>query len=275
MKSNRFTSYFLKLLAALAIVYGMLIGAMVIFQDSLVFVPGPGDDTMPQDVGLEGDEVWFETEDGIELHGWFIPVEEAEYAVLFSHGNAGNLQRRSALVRMLSEAGASVFIYDYRGYGHSEGSPSEGGLYKDLEAAIQYLLMYGYKEGQIVLYGRSLGGSVAAYGATQIQAAGLILDSAFTDLETMVRDVYPFVPPSLAKYDFPTIQYLDQMNSMPVLIFHSPEDNLVQFHHGEKLYDKSPSPKTFVELRGGHNNNYRISEDLFAESLRYFLQGLE
>lgn len=275
MKSNRFTSFFLKLLAILAIVYGMLIGAMVIFQDLLVFVPGPGDDTTPQDVGLEGNEVWFETEDGIELHGWFIPVEEADYAVLFSHGNAGNLQRRSALVRMLSEGGASVLIYDYRGYGHSEGSPSERGLYKDLEGAIQYLLEYGFMEGQIVLYGRSLGGAVAAYGATEIQAAGLILDSAFTDLQSMVRDVYPFVPPSLAKYDFPTVQYLDQMNSMPVMIFHSPEDNLVQFHHGEKLYDKAPSPKTFVELRGGHNNNYRISEELFAESLRNFLQGLE
>lgn len=275
MKSNRFTSFILKLLAALAIVYGMLIGAMVIFQDSLVFVPRPGDDTTPQDVGLNGDEVWFETEDGLELHGWFIPVKDAEYAILFSHGNAGNLQRRSALVRMLSEAGASVFIYDYRGYGHSEGSPSEGGLYKDLEGAVQYLQENGFTERQIVLYGRSLGGAVAAYGATEIQAAGLILDSAFMDLKTMVSDVYPFVPPSLAKYDFPTIQYLDQINSMPIMIFHSPEDNLVQFHHGEKLYDKAPSPKTFVELSGGHNNNYRISEELFVESLRNFLQGLE
>lgn len=275
MKSNRFTSFFLKLLATLAIFYGMLIGAMVIFQDSLVFVPGTGDDTTPQDVGLEGEEIWFETEDGILLHGWYIPVEEAEYAIIFSHGNAGNLQRRSALVRMLSEAGASVFIYDYRGYGHSEGSPTEAGLYRDLEGAIQYLLKYGYKEGQIVLYGRSLGGAVAAYGATEIQAAGLILDSAFTDLETMVRDVYPFVPPALAKYDFPTIQYLDQMNFMPVMILHSPADNLVQFHHGEKLYENAPPPKTFVELRGGHNNNYRISEELFVESLRDFLQGLE
>lgn len=275
MKTNRFTSSFMKFSAALAIVYGLLLGTMFLFQDSLIFVPWPGDDTTQQEAGLDGEEVWFETDDGVELHGWYIPVQGAEYVILLSHGNAGNIQRRSGLARLLTEAGASVLMYDYRGYGHSQGTPGEEGLYKDLEAAAGYLQETGIPENRMILYGRSLGGAVAAYGSTRIQAAGLILDSAFTDLKSMVGEVYPFVPPVLARYDFPTLQYLDQMNSMPVLVFHSRGDELVQFHHGEKLYERAPSPKTFVELEGGHNNNYRVSEGLFVDSLKEFLQGLE
>lgn len=260
-------------LLALAGGYLIILGLMYLFQNQLLFMPSSGMMQTPQSVGLTAEDAWMETEDGVTIHGWYFPHDDSEFVVVLSHGNAGNISGRIAIAETLLNSGASVLMYDYRGYGQSEGRPSEKGLYKDIEAVVETLKAdFGYSEGQIVMYGRSLGGAVAAYAAVRFDLGGLVLDSAFKNLKAMIRDVYPFVPVWLAKYDFPTDKYLGQIDGLPIMIMHSPNDEIVGFHHGRTLFDLIEEPKRFVELRGGHNDNFFASTDIIEENWRWYLE---
>ena len=260
-------------LITIAGIYLLILGLMYIFQNQLLFIPSSGFIQTPAGAGLTAEDVWVETKDGVRIHGWYFPNEEAEYVVVLSHGNAGNIGGRIDIASTLLSSGASVLMYDYRGFGQSEGSPSEKGLYKDIEAIVEHLnLEYGYTEPQILMYGRSLGGAVAAYAATRYDVGGLVLDSAFKNLRAMVREVYPFVPSRLAKYDFPTDEYIRKLDGIPVMIMHSPNDEIVRYHHGQILYELAGDPKSFVELRGGHNDNFFQSQSLIERSWREFLE---
>jgi uncharacterized protein len=255
--------------------YLLILILMYTFQNQLLFMPSSGFIQTPASTGLEAADVWAETEDGVRVHGWYFPNQDANYVVVLSHGNAGNISGRIAIAETLLNSGASVLMYDYRGYGNSEGSPSEEGLYKDIEAVVEYLKSeQGYTEQQVVMYGRSLGGAVAAYAATQYDLGGLVLDSAFKNLRAMVREVYPFVPARLAKYDFPTDEYIQQLGDLPVMIMHSPNDEIIGFHHGRSLYELAGGPKRFVELRGGHNDNFYQSQSLIEQSWKEFLDRI-
>ena len=265
----------MSILATIFGVYLLLLGFMYFFQDSLLFMPSSGMVQTPESVGVEAEDFWAETEDGIRVHGWYFPHEESDYVIVLSHGNAGNISYRIDIARTLLEMGAAVLMYDYRGYGQSEGKPSEKGLYKDIEAVVEGLKSgKGYGEHQIIMYGRSLGGAVAAYAANNYNLGGLVLDSAFKNLRAMVRDVYPFVPSRLAKYTFPTEQYLQHDRDYPIMILHSPNDQIVGFHHGEYLYNELDEPKRFVELMGGHNNNFFVSSDLIVENWKWYLSEI-
>ncbi|MEX0661874.1 MAG: alpha/beta fold hydrolase [Balneolaceae bacterium] len=247
---------------------------MYLFQDRLLFMPSSKMVQTPDSFGISTEDFWIETEDGVQIHGWYFPQEDSDQVIVLSHGNAGNISQRITIAETLLETGAAVLMYDYRGYGKSEGSPSEKGLYKDIEAVVAGLKNgKGYAEENIFMYGRSLGGAVAAYAATQFSVGGLVLDSAFRNLKTMVRDVYPFVPTFLATYKFPTDQYLMELNNTPVIIMHSPNDGIVHFHNGEYLFDVANEPKQFVELRGGHNNNFFESSERIKESWRGVLES--
>jgi uncharacterized protein len=261
------------ILLALAGGYLIILGLMYLFQNQLLFMPSSGMMQTPQSVGLTAEDVWIETEDGVTIHGWYFPHDESEFVVVLSHGNAGNISGRIAIAETLLNCGASVLMYDYRGYGQSEGRPGEKGLYRDIEAVVETLKTdFDYSERQIVMYGRSLGGAVAAYAAVQFDLGGLVLDSAFKNLKAMIRDVYPFVPVWLAKYDFPTDKYLGQIDGLPIMIMHSPNDEIVGFHHGRALFDLIEEPKRFVELRGGHNDNFFASTDIIEENWRWYLE---
>lgn len=257
--------------------YLLVLGLMYFFQDHLLFIPSSDVWQTPASAGLQAEDFWIETEDGITLHGWFFPNRDAEpeFIVVFSHGNAGNISHRLELVQTILKSGAAVVLYDYRGYGKSEGKPDEEGLYSDITAVVRYLKeKKGYSEDQIILYGRSLGGAVAAYGAVTFRPAGLVLDSAFKNLGALVKDVYPFVPPALARYEFPTEKFIRGLNGVPLMILHSRRDELVKFHHAEFLYSLADDPKTFVELRGGHNSSFAASRDLYLAAWKDFLQSL-
>jgi uncharacterized protein len=263
-------------LIAVAGGYLMLLVVMYTFQNQLLFMPSSGFMQTPGSTGLTAEDVWAETEDGVRIHGWYFPHEDSDLVVVLSHGNAGNIGGRIAIAETLLNSGASVLMYDYRGYGQSEGSPSEKGLYHDIEAVVEYLKSdLGYSGQQIMMYGRSLGGAVAAYAATRHTLGGLVLDSAFKNLKAMVRDVYPFVPARLAKYDFPTDEYIQQLDGLPVLIMHSPNDEIVGYHHGRALYELAGEPKQFIDLRGSHNNNFFQSQSLIEQSWRDFLEQVQ
>lgn len=264
----------MSIIAAIAGGYLIILILMYLFQSQLLFMPSSDFLQTPESAGLEAEDIWVEASDGVRLHAWYFPHDESDRVIVLSHGNAGNISYRIDIARTLLDAGAAVLMYDYRGYGKSEGRPNEKGLYKDIESFTDYLVQERkYSEQQIFMYGRSLGGAVAAYAATQYDLGGLVLDSAFKNLRAMIRDVYPFVPSSLARYRFPTEEYLLQLNGTPVMIMHSPDDFIVRFHHGEYLYEKARQPKQFVELRGGHNDNFFASRELIERKWREFLQG--
>ncbi|TVR14093.1 MAG: alpha/beta fold hydrolase [Balneolaceae bacterium] len=262
-------------LTAIAGGYLLILVLMFLFQNKLLFMPTSGFVQTPQSAGVEAEDFWVETDDGIRVHGWYFPNSDAEFVVVLSHGNAGNISYRIDIARTLLDAGASVLMYDYRGYGQSDGRPNERGLYKDIEAVVEGLKSEkGYSEDRIIMYGRSLGGAVAAYAGTKYNLGGLVLDSSFTDLRAMVRDVYPFVPSRLARYEFPTNRYIQHSRNYPIMIMHSPNDEIVRYHHGRELYELLEEPKRFVELRGGHNDNFFASRDVILENWRWYLDEL-
>lgn len=226
------------------------------FESRQVFFPSRTMGPTPYSIGAEYDDVYFSTEDGISLNGWFVPADrkEARGTILFFHGNAGNITHRLRQIGAFNRKGLDVFIFDYRGYGRSEGSPSEKGIYLDAEAAYRYLVSEkGVRPDEVVLYGRSLGAAPAIYLSAGDRGRVLIADSAFTSAADMARRLYPFLP--VRRFLSVRLDNLSRMKRvrMPKLIIHSRDDEIVPFSQGERLYEIAPEPKTMYAAEGGHN----------------------
>lgn len=265
----------LTLLGAAAGFY-VLLGALLFFmQERMVFLPNlPGRalEATPQRLSLDYDDVRLETDDGVALHGWYVHARQSRGTVLFFHGNAGNISHRLDSIAIFAGLGLDVFIVDYRGYGRSEGKPGEQGTYRDADAAWRYLTgERNLDPARIVIFGRSLGGAVAAYLAADTRAAALIVESSFTSAEDMASRLYPFMPVRLlTRLRFPVVDYVMQ-NRNPVLIVHSREDEIVPFDMGEALYRAASTPKTFLELTGDHNGAFLLDRERYVAGLDAFL----
>lgn len=192
------------------------------------------------------------------LQSWFLPaIPEAAYKdwlLILAHGNAGNISHRQSLYQTWLHLGFNVLSFDYRGYGKSEGRPSEAGTYEDLRAVVTWALQNGYSRDRILLLGKSLGGGVASEVAKDGNTAGLILHSTFTSIPDVGAELFPFLPVRLVS----TIQH-DTHSKLralhqPVLILHSPEDSLIPFHHAKRNYEAAGSPKWLCEISGDHND---------------------
>src|SRR5258708_1725719 len=146
---------------------------------------------------LGAEDVWHSASDGVRIHAWWIAAPQAPLVTLYLHGNAGNLTHRFLQIREITAAGSSVLMLDYRGYGKSEGSPTEQGLYEDADAAYQYLLDRGYRFSQIVVQGESLGTAVAVDLASRKECAGVVLEAAFTSGRDLANTVLPVIGPML------------------------------------------------------------------------------
>lgn len=256
--------------------YVIVLTGAYLFQGNLLFIPGREMIATPESAGLSYRDHYFETTDGVKLHGWFIPSGESDKYVQLSHGNAGNISGRVGLASVLHEAGFNVFMYDYRGYGKSEGNPSEQGLYKDAEAALDFIKTnYGAENENIIQFGRSLGGAVASYVAANHKLGGLVIDSSFINMRSIIGDVYPFIPTALSKFKFPVTDYLSDIKGIPVLILHSRDDDLIGFHHGKELYATASEPKEFVELNGGHNDSFLVSKERYLKAWKKLNETLE
>lgn len=253
--------------AALAAVY-VGFGLVLLFtQARLLYRPVRDIAFTPEDMGLDFEDVTFQTEDGIALNGWYIEAEESPFTILFCHGNGGNIMHRLDTISMFHAMGLSVFVFDYRGYGRSQGKPSEVGTYRDARAAFDWLTQTkGVAAQQVVLLGRSLGGSVAAQLAGQVDARALVIESAFTSYPDMGARMYPYMPVRLfARFRYNTRAHLAKVQC-PVLVMHSTEDKLVPFEFGRRLFEAAPEPKQFVELRGGHNDAFLVSGDVYKDA---------
>jgi len=262
------------ILGALATAYAVLLIGVFLFQSRLVYFPDTGRESSatPRDAGLEYEEVWLDTDDGENLHAWFVPEPQPRGTVLLFHGNAGNISHRMEYLLMLNRLGYSSFIFDYRGYGKSSGKPSEQGTYRDAEAAWRYLTVTQKIEPRrIVLLGESLGGAVAAQLASRQQPGALVLASVFTSLPDIGSEIYPFLPVRLlSRFDYNTRSYLKNVDT-PVFIAHSRDDDIVPYRHGQALFEAAREPKTFLEMRGGHNDSFLFSQEAWVRQLGAFL----
>ncbi len=191
----------------------------------------------PADLGLSYEWAALETADGARLSAWWVPADSPRGVLLFCHGNAGNISDRLDSIRIFNRLGLSLLIFDYRGYGRSSGHPSEQGTYRDVEAAWNHLVRVRQKDPrEIVVFGRSLGGSIAAWVSQVHKPQMLILESAFASLREVARERMPGIFVKLLVPDqYRTLQYLTMVHC-PVLILHSRKDEIIPFRHGEALY---------------------------------------
>lgn len=253
-------------------VYVLFAGYLFVFQSSYVYYPERALTADPGSIGLPFENVLLETEDGLKLSGWFIPKEDSRGVLLFCHGNAGNMGHRLDSIRIFHQLGLEVFIFDYRGYGESEGKPTEKGTYEDAEAAWRYLVdKRNVDPDKIVVFGRSLGGGVASWLASKYAPGMLILESTFTSFPDIATIRYPFMPVRLmSRFKYNTAEHLNKVNC-PVLIIHSRGDEIMPFIHGQRLFETAPEPKKFLEITGTHNEGFITSGPQYEDGLIIFI----
>jgi fermentation-respiration switch protein FrsA (DUF1100 family) len=213
----------------------------------------------PATYGLEAQDVWFETDDGVRLHAWWVPRKKARGSVLYCHGNNGNISTRIEALQQLHRLGLNVLAFDYRGYGRSEGSPSEEGLYRDVRGAYRHLAEeLGQPGRSILLFGHSLGGAVAIDAAQSLEVAGLIVQSSFTHVRGMARSLFPRSPMFLiARNQFRSLDKIPHIEG-PKLFIHGTDDPTVPVEMGREMFERANGPKEWFEVpRGGHNDLFR------------------
>jgi len=256
-------------------VYAGLSLYLYVFQENYIYfpdLPSREVDASPTDAGLPFESLKIRTEDGEMLDGWFVPAPAGRGTLLYLHGNGGNIGHRVDIIRTFHSLGFGVLIFDYRGYGRSTGKPSEEGTYRDALAAWNYLTQERRIPAEhIVLYGESLGGSIAAWLAERHPPRALVIYAAFTSVPDMAKVLYPFLPTGLiARYRYDTRAALARVHS-PLLILHSTEDEIIPYSHAQELLTIAPEPKKLVSLRGGHNDAIFVSGDIFEQALKEFL----
>ena len=269
----------LALFVAVGAALGVLVRQMSFLDRLMIYFPERAIAATPADVGLAYSDVYLTTGDGVRIHAWHVPGE-SRTTLLWLHGNAGNISHRVDNIAVLNElTGLSVLIVDYRGYGLSEGSPSENGLYLDAEAALKYLTSeVGLDPVEdIVLFGRSLGVGVAAEMATRHSVRCVILESGFTSVMDMAKAtqpdwlVYLLKPMIDARYD--SLSKLGLIDS-PVMIVHGEQDDIVPFSMAGELYEAATEPKRFHAVRGAmHNNVYERGGTPYFEALSDFISA--
>lgn len=244
-------------------------GAMRPLLNALLYFPSRTIEQAPAQAGLTYYELDFAAADGVRLHGWWIPRRAAAAGhVLLCHGNAGNIGDRVLHAAVLTAAGFDVLLFDYRGYGHSSGRPTEQGTYRDARAALTCLLRRPDVDPARVLYlGESLGGAVALELAIAHPPAGLVLLSAFTSIRAMARKHYPLIPRALVPDAYPSLRLISTLR-VAVLVLHGEDDAIVPVEHATALFDAAPEPKRLrIVPRAGHNDLISQSGTRIAQEI--------
>ena len=251
-----------------------LFGWVRYIESKSIFYPDKEILVTPKQIGLNFEDVFFRTKDGILLNGWFIRCNNAKATIIFCHGNAGNISHRLEKIALFHKAGLNTLIFDYRGYGKSQGSPSENGVYLDAQAAYDYLLdREDIDKEKIVSFGSSLGGAIAVDLAVKRKCAALVADSTFTNTKDMGKTVYPFIPTFLYSTKFNSIDKVATIK-IPKLFIHSINDEIVPFKLGNKLFKSACEPKEFLQILGAHNVGFSESGNLILEKLKLFFEEI-
>ncbi|MCD6413044.1 MAG: alpha/beta hydrolase [Elusimicrobia bacterium] len=272
MKTKKFLKNILTAIPVFAFIYVFMALIGYFFQKGLIYDPSRRFVKNPENVGLNYEDVYFETSDGIKLNGWFVPQPAGGKVILFCHGNADNISFFCDSIKQFRDLGFGVFAFDWRGYGRSEGSPSEKGTYLDVLAAWNWLVAKkGISPGGIIVLGRSLGSSPAAWLCCRHKPFAAVIESGFYSLKEIASQRYPFFPVGfILKYRYETGEYLKKI-LCPVLVVHSRDDRVIPFSHGLRLFEAARPPKKFLEIRGTHRNGHLTSEN-YASGLLDFVR---
>jgi hypothetical protein len=240
-----------------------------------LFFPFKAIEYTPKNAGLSYEDIYFVAQDNKKINGWFIPAKDAKYTILFFHGNAGNISHRLDKIKIFHDLDLNVFIIDYRGYGKSEGTPAEAGLYLDARAAYAYLIdKRKIKPSLTILYGESLGGAIALELATKVKASAVITEETFSSMRDIAKDIYPFLPSFFVSDAFNSLSVIEKV-SVPKLIIHSKDDEMISFKHAQRLYDKAKEPKVLAAINGNHNSAFLESEKEYISHIREFINELK
>jgi len=270
------TSILTSILVVLAAAYMIWAVTLYLMQPKFLYRPVRQVTYTPDELGIKFENIMFKTSDNVQLNGWYIPAEGAEFTILFCHGNGGNIMHRLDSINMFKDMGLNCFIFDYRGYGNSEGKPAEEGTYLDALAAYKWLT--GHKKipaENIIIFGRSLGAAIAAQLASKTDAKALVIESAFTSYVDIGKKFYPYMPVKLfARYRYPAIDYIKKVNR-PVMVIHSRGDDTIPFEFGLELYQAANEPKEFVEIYGKHNDAFLVSGEIYKKGWEKWLNFLK
>jgi hypothetical protein len=267
----------LSLILTIAIGVLGITALMLAFERQLIYFPQRQLDLLPGTIGLRHEEALIAAEDGVKVHAWLLPVAGARWTVLVCHGNAGNISHRlDRAVEMQQRLGVSVLLFDYRGYGRSEGSPDEAGTYRDARAVYTHLVeSWGVKPEAIVVFGESLGAAVATQLALDRPARAVVLESPFTSVPEMARKAYPFLPPvgPLIRTRYETVAKAPRLK-VPLLVFHGEQDEIVPLAQGRRVFEAAPEPKRFFAIPGAsHNDTYVTGGEAYWRVWKEFLES--
>ena len=278
---SRFARTLLRTFVLLVVSYavlGVVARTTGVIDRYFIFFPERTVSRDPGDRGLGFEDVYFTASDGVHLNGWFVPGR-GDTTLVWLHGNAGNISDRVDNITGVHEAlGVNVFIFDYRGYGRSEGTPTEKGTYLDAAAALEYLRSRGDVDPErLVLFGRSLGCAVAAELASQTDVHGVVLESPFTSIRAMAKRAYPFLPGigSFVRTRYDTLAKVPGIRA-PVMVLHGDRDDIAPFDMGEAVWKAATPPKRFYRIEGaGHNDTYAVGGAPYYRALGEFLDSLD
>jgi pimeloyl-ACP methyl ester carboxylesterase len=282
-----FQKFLLPVIRILVFAYIGLAIALYFGQSNLVYMPSKDVIETPETVGIKFEDIQIVTKDNVNLDAWFVPAKDdnpvGKGVILFCHGNGGNISNRLSYLPIFKDLGLSTLLFDYRGYGKSEGKPTEEGTYADVEAVWQYLTQEKQIPPQkIIIYGESLGGAIASYIAEKTtqpdgknSAGGLVLASTFTSISDRASELYPFLPIRwLSQFSYNSIDRLPNIK-IPILIIHSTDDEIIPFTHGDRNFQAANQPKTLVKIRGDHNGGFLDSLETYRNGLNEFIQKIQ
>jgi len=261
--------YRLFIYLAVALIFAM--PARTALEHHFLYFPESGQELTPATVGLTYEEVVFLATDGTHLNGWLVPGQSDAPIVLFCMGNAGNISHRLETLQLLHDLGVAVFIFNYRGYGLSEGEASEKGTYHDVAGALELLNRRGWTADRVIIFGRSLGAAIGLEAALRTSPAGLIMESAFTSITAMGRHHYPLIQRLLgwligAKYD--NLSKIVELKN-PLLLIHGKADTICPPLMAEELYARAPQKKQRLWIPGAdHNNGFIVGGECYRQGIR-------
>ena len=249
--------------------------ALLLMQRRLLYRPTREVIFVPSDRDLPHEDVVFHSPDGVKLTGWYVPAPDSCFTLLFCHGNTGNIMHVLDSMEQFHRMGLSCLVFDYRGYGASEGKPTEAGTYRDARAAFDWLAQVkGVPADRIIICGRSLGGSIAAHLAAEVKPAALVVEGAFTSYPDIGARFYPYMPVRLfAGFRYNTLAHIKKVHC-PVMVVHSKDDGFVPFDFGRRLFKAAHEPRQFVEIAGGHNEGFLLPGDQYKEAWAKWLDSL-
>lgn len=252
---------------------------------NFIFYPMEEHVITPDAIGVKYEDRYITTTDGLKLHGWKLFSEgEAEATLLFFHGNAENISTHFANVYWLVAHGYDVYLFDYRGYGQSQGEAELDPIIDDMQLLIGHVVDELPANQELIVMGQSLGASLSIYSVAHSQyrdrIAALVSVAAFSDYHDIAQDalssswlfwLFQWPLSKTISNTYSPVEFIDKVAPVPIFIMHSQEDEIIGYYHAQRLYEAAQEPKQLVTLDGGHNITFNLDSN--REKLLYVLEA--